>query len=143
MSEIDDIFAFKGKIQPPQPIASTSTCIPSEKVRKKKKKQNKRKRDVESGDEAEAPHHTHRPTTIVDQSTFIPSPKNPKIDRAPATVRAKVPKPVTHDQLKDSRGVGPRRKTTEGWFVYKEDELGIHDKGGDTPLCPFDCDCCF
>ncbi|KAH8108826.1 DUF1764-domain-containing protein [Phellopilus nigrolimitatus] len=42
----------------------------------------------------------------------------------------------------DSRGTGPRRKTEEGFSVFKEDELGIGDEGGDTPLCPFDCDCC-
>jgi len=51
------------------------------------------------------------------------------------------------------------RKTEEGWNVYKEDELGITAHGGgklnllllfslfyplgpDTPLCPFDCQCC-
>ena len=53
----------------------------------------------------------------------------------------------------------PGRKTEEGWNVYKEDELGITAHGGgklnllpsfslcytfgpDTPLCPFDCQCC-
>ncbi|KAG8981798.1 hypothetical protein FRB93_008352 [Tulasnella sp. JGI-2019a] len=30
----------------------------------------------------------------------------------------------------DSRGSGPRRKTEEGFFIYKEDELGIRDEGG-------------
>jgi len=33
--------------------------------------------------------------------------------------------------------------TEEGWRVYKEDELGINNQGGDTELCPFDCSCCF
>ncbi|KAL9716104.1 hypothetical protein Ac2012v2_000549 [Leucoagaricus gongylophorus] len=46
-------------------------------------------------------------------------------------------------QFRDSRGTHPRRKTEEGWNVYKEDELGITAHGGDTPLCPFDCQCCF
>lgn len=26
--------------------------------------------------------------------------------------------------------------------VYRVDQLNI-GKGGNTPLCPFDCDCCF
>ncbi|KAG8855511.1 hypothetical protein FRB96_007015 [Tulasnella sp. 330] len=30
----------------------------------------------------------------------------------------------------DSRGAGPRRKTEEGFLIYKEDELGIRDEGG-------------
>ncbi|KAL3745960.1 hypothetical protein ACJRO7_014975 [Eucalyptus globulus] len=38
----------------------------------------------------------------------------------------------------------PRKKTADGLTIYTEDELGIN-KGdaGDTPLCPFDCSCCF
>ena len=32
--------------------------------------------------------------------------------------------------------------TEEGWRIYTPDELNI-GKGGDTELCPFDCDCCF
>jgi len=45
--------------------------------------------------------------------------------------------------FRDSRGKEPRKKTEEGWNIYKEDELGIAGAGGNTPLCPFDCDCCF
>jgi len=45
--------------------------------------------------------------------------------------------------FQDSRGSGDRPKTEEGWSVYKEAELGLNDEGGDTPLCPFDCNCCF
>ncbi|KAK9274113.1 hypothetical protein L1049_018927 [Liquidambar formosana] len=38
----------------------------------------------------------------------------------------------------------PRKKTEDGLTVYREEELGIGkaDAGG-TPLCPFDCSCCF
>jgi len=34
------------------------------------------------------------------------------------------------------------RKNIDGITVYSAEELCI-GKGGDTPLCPFDCDCCF
>lgn len=34
------------------------------------------------------------------------------------------------------------RKVIDGVKVYSLDELGV-GKGGDTPDCPFDCDCCF
>ncbi|KAG6674415.1 hypothetical protein I3842_15G040300 [Carya illinoinensis] len=38
----------------------------------------------------------------------------------------------------------PRKKTNDGLAIYTEDELNISkaDAGG-TPLCPFDCSCCF
>jgi hypothetical protein len=32
--------------------------------------------------------------------------------------------------------------TEEGWKIYTPVELAI-GKGGDTELCPFDCQCCF
>lgn len=42
-----------------------------------------------------------------------------------------------------SRTGKSRKRTEEGYAVYTEDELGLGSKGGDTSLCPFDCDCCF
>ena len=38
----------------------------------------------------------------------------------------------------------PRKKTEDGLTIYTEEELGL-SKGdaGNTPLCPFDCSCCF
>jgi hypothetical protein len=37
-----------------------------------------------------------------------------------------------------------RKKTEEGFAIYSEEELGLGKaKGGDTDLCPFDCDCCY
>lgn len=36
-----------------------------------------------------------------------------------------------------------RKKTEEGWNIYSEVELKLDKKGGDTPLCPFDCTCCY
>ncbi|CAM6128640.1 unnamed protein product [Calypogeia fissa] len=38
----------------------------------------------------------------------------------------------------------PRKKTTDGLTIYAEDELKWNNKdAGGTPLCPFDCECCF
>ncbi|XP_050208814.1 uncharacterized protein C6G9.01c [Mercurialis annua] len=40
--------------------------------------------------------------------------------------------------------VKSRKKTEDGFNIYAEDELGINSSnGGGTPLCPFDCECCF
>lgn len=36
------------------------------------------------------------------------------------------------------------KKTDEGFKIYTEDELRLGDgKVGETPDCPFDCECCF
>lgn len=39
---------------------------------------------------------------------------------------------------------GARKRTNDGLTVYAEEELGFGRKdAGGTPLCPFDCQCCF
>jgi len=51
-------------------------------------------------------------------------------------------------RLDESEFVGrpsrSRKKTEDGLTIYTEEELGL-SKGdaGNTPLCPFDCSCCF
>ncbi|OMP06354.1 hypothetical protein CCACVL1_01613 [Corchorus capsularis] len=45
---------------------------------------------------------------------------------------------------KEPRSSGSRKKTGDGFAIYTEEELGINKAdAGNTPLCPFDCDCCF
>ncbi|TFY79730.1 hypothetical protein EWM64_g4288 [Hericium alpestre] len=156
-SEIDDIFASKGKAKAVQPIASISTALPPQ---RKKKKDKKRKRDGEveashavESDAAAKPPKAKRPVpeTVVDSSSQLapaPSAKWPKVDKVSRMAGVKRPKAaekVIDDEarFKDSRGIGPRRKTEEGFSIFKEDELGIRPESGETPLCPFDCDCCF
>ncbi|EFJ51167.1 hypothetical protein VOLCADRAFT_103551 [Volvox carteri f. nagariensis] len=46
------------------------------------------------------------------------------------------------DIFGEAAGKG-RSRTEEGYAIYTEEELGLGKKGGDTDLCPFDCDCCF
>ena len=42
-----------------------------------------------------------------------------------------------------NEGEIPSTKKVEGGVkIYTEEELGI-GKGGNTPLCPIDCKCCF
>ncbi|KAI9062961.1 DUF1764-domain-containing protein [Trametes sanguinea] len=156
-SEIDEIFASKGKsssLAASSASASTSSQL-SEKKSKKKKK-DKRKRDdadapAEHKEEAAPPKPVKRkvPETVFDPSASLPSIKEAKTRKADksagAAPKAKKPKKDREEEerFKDSRGTGPRRTTEEGFAIYKEDELGITDQGGDTPLCPFDCQCCF
>ncbi|KAJ7107629.1 hypothetical protein C8R43DRAFT_1044712 [Mycena crocata] len=128
MSEIDDIFAKR-------PVASTSAIVPPKKKHKPKEKQVTEK-TAPAGSSKKRP----APETILDPSARAPPQKRNKVDK-PSVVASSDKE--DSERFKDSRGFGPRRKTEEGWSIYKEDELGIGDNGGDTPLCPFDCDCCF
>ncbi|CAG8662011.1 22076_t:CDS:2 [Cetraspora pellucida] len=45
------------------------------------------------------------------------------------------------DGFSDSRGTKSRKTTEDGFAIYDIKELNIGN-GGDTPLCPIDCDCC-
>ncbi|KAF8060504.1 SPAC6G9.01c [Scenedesmus sp. PABB004] len=56
----------------------------------------------------------------------------------------KRPKVVgSKDDIFGEGGGAARKRTEEGYAIYREDELGLAKHGGDTALCPFDCDCCF
>ncbi|KAJ3822993.1 hypothetical protein F5880DRAFT_584347 [Lentinula raphanica] len=153
-SEIDDIFASKGKSHP-VPGSSKPISSPIKKVISKKDKKRKRKASdstKDHGDTTTAEKSKKVPETIIDPSASMPSAKRVKISKSSEkagngsdTKPGKSGKAKKEEEkFKDSRGSGPRRKTEEGWSIYKADELGIRDddEGGDTPLCPFDCDCC-
>ncbi|XP_068339552.1 uncharacterized protein C6G9.01c-like [Pyrus communis] len=52
-------------------------------------------------------------------------------------------KPKTKEEDKGIRDGGFGRRQ-DGLMVYTEDELGINNAdAGNTPLCPFDCSCCY
>eukprot|EP01125_Pyxidicula_operculata_P000028 TRINITY_DN10030_c0_g1_i1.p1 TRINITY_DN10030_c0_g1~~TRINITY_DN10030_c0_g1_i1.p1 ORF type:complete len:150 (+),score=41.57 TRINITY_DN10030_c0_g1_i1:18-467(+) len=65
----------------------------------------------------------------------------------PSTAPKKSPKGPSKnggdDIWSDSRGDKKGRKTVDGVKVYTYDELSISSNSGGTPLCPFDCKCCF
>eukprot|EP00667_Euglena_gracilis_P024485 EG_transcript_28203 len=56
--------------------------------------------------------------------------------------RAAAKQTAGDDPFSDSRGLKGGRKTVDGLPVYTPEELGLHTGGGNTPLCPFDCECC-
>ncbi|KIJ55805.1 hypothetical protein M422DRAFT_200142 [Sphaerobolus stellatus SS14] len=176
-SEIDAIFATKGKAKLAEELPSSSkakgkaktesvadtsaSASSSKKSKKKKKKKKAAEGDKASTKEEEAASTTAtssgskrklpEPETILDPSLSLsqPSKRQKKPLKSIATVEPSSKKKTTaadpedEGRFRDSRGSGPKRKTEEGYSIYKEDELGIRDEGGDTPLCPFDCDCCF
>ncbi|KAI8449936.1 hypothetical protein BY996DRAFT_4366673 [Phakopsora pachyrhizi] len=45
-------------------------------------------------------------------------------------------------KFRDSRGNRLSAKTDDGLYIYSIEELRI-GLGGETPECPFDCNCCF
>ncbi|KAF8973885.1 hypothetical protein BDZ97DRAFT_1777382 [Flammula alnicola] len=152
MSEIDDIFAgkAKGKLpSSPLKVASSSSHPP---LKKDKKKKRKTKLDVVPDDpnlhtrDASAVVSSSKkrppPETVVDTSHRLSGPsKRRKGEQAPDDSKplksGKSSKKSVNDDVafKDSRGSSDRRKTEEGWIVYKEDELGIGDEGGGKLLC--------
>lgn len=77
-----------------------------------------------------------------------------KVKAARAIKQVVAPSLSAQDDFADIRGTKKRKmpllelsllvvgkRTFEGLTLYQEDELRI-GQGGDTPLCPFDCDCC-
>ncbi|WVQ81981.1 hypothetical protein IAT38_004108 [Cryptococcus sp. DSM 104549] len=169
-SSIDDIFAApkakKSKLEAPVVGPSKSEAKPSKKekskpaapaeapgsgaqaVGEKKKKKKKVKSVAAFIPEDDASEPASKVETVVDPSTIpaaIPAP--------PAAAKSKKEKgkslkrdrnEVDDDEIfRDSRGTGPRRQTEEGFLIFKEAELKIDPEAGGTPLCPFDCDCCF
>ena len=98
-SEIDDIFAAKGKIPVPGP---SSSKIPST-----KKKSKKRPREhLETTDNNSSP-PVVIPETIVDSSALVPPPaKRPKQGK-----KEKSSQPAAPDSFADSRGSGSRTFT--------------------------------
>ena len=47
-------------------------------------------------------------------------------------------------KIEDQKTSAKRRYTEDGLPIYTEEELKINNpNAGKTPLCPFDCDCCF
>lgn len=47
------------------------------------------------------------------------------------------------DDIFGTEAAEGRKRTEEGFAIYKEDELGFGKSGGNTDQCPFDCECCF
>ncbi|GAA6058962.1 hypothetical protein JCM10212_001672 [Sporobolomyces blumeae] len=151
-SEIDDIFAKKPKPTTAPPASATAGDAAAIGKNKKKCKKGKDKAESEpahvpadaKGQPAEKAIVPKKvPETVVDTSAMIESYK-------PTAAHAgKKAKDMTEEEKKaaeeeqrfmDSRGT--RKKTEDGLPIYDTSELKI-GLGGDTELCPFDCECCF
>lgn len=80
-----------------------------------------------------------------DMHTLIVLPMQ-KQESAEVAAQAGEQKPTvvgSKDDLFGTEQQKGRKQTEEGYAIYTEDELGLGRKAGGTPLCPFDCECCF
>ena len=165
MSEIDDIFSSKAKPKQKRQkkLAATSSVPKFNGVEESSsKKRPLPETVVDTSDDLVGPSKRRKKDIIPDKNS---KPKKSKKSREPTDFedsRGSGDRKFNHlifwFHLIASI-VGP--KTEEGWPVYKEAELGLNDvEGGgkclsfrtfllfmvifklDTPLCPFDCNCC-
>ncbi|KAG1755135.1 uncharacterized protein EDB91DRAFT_275006 [Suillus paluster] len=145
-SEIDDIFAAKGKAKVVEHVAPLPPVKEKKKKRKDRPSTSDETKEISRSSQSKTLKKRPLPETVVDPSLkSSSSSKRPKVDALASSQHEKTlheTRKEDEDRFKDSRGFGPRRKTDDGFNIYKEDELGISNTGGDTPLCPFDCDCC-
>ncbi|PVF96477.1 DUF1764-domain-containing protein [Serendipita vermifera] len=160
-SEIDDIFS--GKISAKQ--LENPDLVSSGVSKKAKKKKDKKKTTLDSRKEPSEKKSKVQITTEPEASLKA----TPNADHATKKRKREVPEIIDatlpikrhksdHDKeklksrttqkpvlakFKDSRGSSGRKRTEEGYLVYTEEELGLNKEGGDTSLCPFDCECCY
>ncbi|GAA5886034.1 hypothetical protein JCM3774_001471 [Rhodotorula dairenensis] len=146
-SEIDDIFAKKPKATPTTSVAASAATVSTAAASSKNKKNGAQPSatTAATGEAAPAapPSSKRVPETVVDTSKAIegykPAPLEQKSLRDDATEEEKKAF-EEEERFRDSRGL--RQKTDDGLPIYSTSELKI-GLGGDTPLCPFDCTCCF
>ncbi|CCO26392.1 hypothetical protein BN14_00415 [Rhizoctonia solani AG-1 IB] len=141
MGEIDDIFSGKSKAKGSLKEAEPNSTSDHKVVPKKRKKKGKKPTETEGSTEdpngctepVEVPSTstgTKRkiPETVIDPSLEAEGKKK----KSKSSKEGKKSAVIDSDdeRFRDSRGTGPRRKTEEGYLIYKEDELGINDEAG-------------
>ncbi|KAI8366837.1 uncharacterized protein BYT42DRAFT_588046 [Radiomyces spectabilis] len=142
-SEIDDIFATKTIASSTKPEKEAALSKAAKKKAKKKAKMAEEEVQKEAGDGDEEEQE--------DQSDE--EPEQQKVEEVVfaelAAVKKSNKRPAPHktnddgdDGFADSRGKKSKRMTEDGYPIFDVKELRIGE-GGDTPDCPFDCQCCF
>ncbi|KAL7712785.1 DUF1764 domain-containing protein [Entamoeba marina] len=90
------------------------------------------------------------PSTQLKQSITKNTPSSAKddINDIFGALKTKPKKVIEKQQQNKKLQQKPTKKqikrTEEGYRIYSLEELGLdrNKYGGNTPLCPFDCDCC-
>ncbi|GAA5993474.1 hypothetical protein JCM11641_002669 [Rhodosporidiobolus odoratus] len=157
-SEIDDIFSNVKKPKSLQPAVDVAETVEgagtAEGVKRKKGKKSKSKAEAAAEESNTKPQQVGEdkvgtvtrkaPVEIIDTSKAIeaykPEPVPVRTALGADATDAERKAAEEEERFMDSRGT--RRKTDDGLPIYDTAELRI-GLGGDTELCPFDCDCCF
>ncbi|KAH9081918.1 hypothetical protein EDB83DRAFT_2335537 [Lactarius deliciosus] len=100
------------------------------KKQKKRKTNNSQSQPIEP--KAPAPEIVHDPSSQSSRSaTPKRGPHTATVSSQPrSSKKRKLVEKLDQDKFNDSRGTGPRRKTEEGFSIFKEDELGINVEAG-------------
>ncbi|KAH6917243.1 hypothetical protein BKA70DRAFT_1555794, partial [Coprinopsis sp. MPI-PUGE-AT-0042] len=136
MSEIDDIFATKGKAKA-NPPATDAPAVKKPKKKKSKKQKNDTKDDQPKDQDLATLSSSKKrkaPETVVDPSQKI---EGTSKRQKPNPESKKSTSKKDEAKFKDSRGMAGRRTTEEGFAIYKEDELNISHEGGGKPVVNF------
>ncbi|KAI9318580.1 hypothetical protein BX666DRAFT_1876775 [Dichotomocladium elegans] len=136
-SEIDDIFATK-KLPPKKDVDNKEDASKKKEKKKKKKVTFDKEAKVKDGSSKDKTEDKEDQGSNVEEIVFA------DIMAAKSGMKRPQPPPPTADDdgFGDSRGKRAKRTTEEGYPLYDIKDLRIGE-GKDTPLCPFDCDCCF
>ncbi|BEI81949.1 hypothetical protein CcaverHIS002_0211090 [Cutaneotrichosporon cavernicola] len=148
--EIDDIFAAPKAVKSKAKGKKRDEGRKVEEAAKRSEMKDKVKKSKKSGEKPNKKEKENK----TQQSSVVEEVVDPSVAVVAALDRAKEARAgnagkrdrteVEQDRLwRDSRGDGDRQRTEEGYLIFKEAELGIDPEVGGTPLCPFDCDCCF
>ncbi|KAG0166760.1 hypothetical protein DFQ28_006919 [Apophysomyces sp. BC1034] len=132
-SEIDDIFSGKKKTSAASEIDDIFSKKKAPKTDKKavdEKDEKDEKKEDEEDEEDEEDYARVEEVVFAELAAVKRSKKRP----APAVKE--------DDDFADSRGKKAKRLTDDGYPLYDVKDLRIGE-GGDTPDCPFDCQCCF
>lgn len=137
-TEIDDLFSV---FQQKKPEAEAK-IEPSKK--ETTEKQTKNEKDTESGSETD--YEEDSDDEVSDPENLVPLKKGTPYDasRDDFAVQDSRAKSDDDSDFFDSRGRKRKARplTEDGLPIYTTKELRI-GLGGDTDLCPFDCNCCY
>lgn len=126
-SEIDDIFAAKGKGKPAVPVPSSSKAPDTTSSKKNKKNAKKRKREADPAKTPADEVTDHKPVkrrvpeTVIDPSASIATASShaqpPKSVRPPdAKKKHKKPEKEDESRFMDSRGTGSSKSASQDLF---------------------------
>ncbi|KNE64175.1 hypothetical protein AMAG_09216 [Allomyces macrogynus ATCC 38327] len=141
-AEIDDIFGGKTVAL----ASSNSSANPTDKKKKIKKKAAAKATEDPA---AKADAEPAKPVTkLVSKVVEVVDASTAKGEVAPANFAAAAPSEAkSKKRMVESKdeflgNSGKKRFTDDGHPIYYLEDL-IAQEGGDTELCPFDCECCF